>query len=78
MVLTHSGKLVADRAAVHVPDVLLDIWPANKVIEYFDPQSREPLSPLVSAANRAKLTNWGMLEEIGAEGVLSALAACRA
>ena len=58
VVFTHAGSLVADNEAVHVPDVLLDIWPAQKVIEYFDPQSRAPLCPHVSESNRAKLSDW--------------------
>ena len=73
VVLTHAGSLVADSEAVHVPVVLLDIWPAQKVIEYFDPQSRAPLCPHVSESNRAKLSDWGMLEAISTEDVVAVL-----
>lgn len=74
LLLTYAGELAHDSEAVHVPDALVDVWPAEKVIEYFDPQSRALLAPSVSDSNRKKLGDWEMLDEIALDGVVTILA----
>lgn len=73
LLLTHLGEVVSDDGSIAVPEALLAVWPAEKVAEYFDAQSRPPLSCHISSTNRRKLLRWGFLEEIDADDVVAVL-----
>ncbi len=72
-VLTQEGKLTVHGMSVIIPDELFKIWPEKKVSGYFDTKGRPALSRHVSISDCTKLTNWGAVESIKRNALLSVL-----
>lgn len=73
MLLTEEGRLVDAKAAITVPRPVFDIWPANQAMALLDAKSRPALCQHVSAKNRIKLVNWGLVEEFSKSDLLERL-----
>lgn len=70
---TEEGSLVAAGCCVSLPRTLLEVWSPKKAARVFDPKGRPLLSRHVSAADRRKLLEKNVLEEICERDVLIAL-----
>jgi hypothetical protein len=73
ILLTEDGQLVEAKAAITVPSAVFDIWPADQAMALLDAKSRPALCQHVSAKNRAKLINWGLVEEFSKSDLLDRL-----
>ncbi|NTJ06910.1 sacsin N-terminal ATP-binding-like domain-containing protein [Rhizobium lusitanum] len=73
MLLTEEGRLVEAKAAITVPRPIFDIWPADQAMALLDAKSRPALCQHVSAKNRTKLVNWGLVEEFSKSDLLNRL-----
>lgn len=73
ILLTEDGELVEAKAAITVPSAVFDIWPADQAMALLDAKSRPALCQHVSAKNRAKLINWGLVEEFTKSDLLDRL-----
>lgn len=73
ILLTEEGSLVAAGAAIVTPPEIFDIWPAEQAMALLDEKSRAPLCRQVSAADRAKLIHWKMVEEFTKADLLDRL-----
>lgn len=71
--LTNTGELQPSQGCIIAPEELFGIWPAEQAVKMFDEAGRPPLSPHVSAADRAKLLHWGVVEQIDRNQVLKVL-----
>jgi hypothetical protein len=71
--LAEDGAVMAAGQAVALPEAILAIWPAAQASVLFDQKGRPPLAHDVEPAYRRKLANWGVLEEIDKQRVLSTL-----
>jgi hypothetical protein len=63
ILLAESGDLVEPNGALAVPQPIFDIWPAEQAMPLLDENARPALCQFVSAKNRAKLVNWGLVED---------------
>jgi len=72
-VLTQPGKLVGKGKSVVIPPKLFDVWPEDKVSEYFDAESRPPLSRCIAETDCSKLLNWRAVEKIDRNHCLEVL-----
>lgn len=73
LLLTNDAELRPSKGCVVLPDVLFDVWSKDKAVAYFDDAGRPALSREVSAGNRRKLLNWGVVDEITRARVLEVL-----
>ncbi len=71
--LTEDGQLVAQEKSIIIPRPIFDVWPSTQAAVLFDDGDRSAFSQLVSDKDRQKLLNWGLIEEIDDDGVLTAL-----
>lgn len=72
-VLTQAGTLTKYGKSVAIPDELFEIWPEDKVAEYFDTEGRPALCRHVTQIHRTKLDHWGSVETITKVNVLAVL-----
>ena len=73
ILLTEEGSLVEAKAAITVPRPIFDIWPADQAMALLDTKSRPALCQHVSAKNRTKLVQWGLIEEFSKSDLLERL-----
>jgi len=73
ILLTDEGNIVAAEAAIGIPLPIFDIWPAEQAMALLDEKSRPALCRHVSAADRAKLAHWNMVEEFSKADLLDRL-----
>ena len=71
--LTDDAKLVEEEKSIIIPKPLFEVWPDGQAAALFDESSRPALSNDVSEADRKKLLNWGLIEAIDDDDVLTAL-----
>ena len=71
--LTEDGQLVAQEKSIIIPRPIFGVWPSAHAEALFDDGDRPALSHHVSDQDRRKLLNWGLIEEIDDDGVLTAL-----
>ena len=73
LLLTDCGELVAKQQCIIIPKALFDVWPSGQAAALFDESGRPAFSHDVTGADRKKLLNWELIEEVDDEGVLEAL-----
>ncbi|QDV73808.1 sacsin N-terminal ATP-binding-like domain-containing protein [Botrimarina mediterranea] len=73
VLLTEEGKVVPAGACVGAPREILRVWSPTQVSQLFDGAARPLLCTKISAIDRAKLTEWGLSEEIEKSSVLDKL-----
>jgi hypothetical protein len=71
--LTNHGELKPSGQSVVIPEELFDVWPAEQVTALLDGANRPAFSRKVSRTDIEKLGNWGVVEKIGKDEVLSIL-----
>lgn len=75
LLLTDKGQLVPEKQSVAVPDRLFDIWPDGGAIAKLEGLGRPALCRHVESADRTKLVDWGLVEQIDKSKFLDALLA---
>jgi hypothetical protein len=73
ILLAEDGNLYPAKKAVSIPDTILDVWPPEQAGLLFDTDARPVLCREISSADRNKLINWGFVEEITKQKILSIL-----
>lgn len=73
IVLTEGGDLVPPQGALAIPQAVFEIWPLEQAMPLLDDEARAPLCSHVSQASRAKLINWGWIEEFSKTDLLERL-----
>lgn len=73
ILLTEAGTLVAAEEAIVVPQPILEVWPAEQAIGLLDDKARPALCRHVTTTDRAKLINWGLVEEFSKDDLLDRL-----
>ena len=73
ILLTEEGYLVEANGSVVIPKTLTEVWSGPQCSEFFDNQKRPALCAFVSADTRKKLTNWGLIESVSLDTVITAL-----
>jgi len=71
--LTNYSELKKSGQSVVIPEELFDVWPAEQVSTLLDGANRPAFSRKVSGADVEKLRNWGVIEKIEKDDVLSIL-----
>lgn len=71
--LTDDAKLVEEKKSIIIPKPLFEVWPDGQAAALFDESGRPALSHDVSEADRKKLLNWDLIEEVDDDDVLTAL-----
>lgn len=71
--LTNDGELKPAEGCIVAPEELFAVWPSEQAVKLFDDEGRPPLSAHVSATDREKLIDRGVVEEIGKWDVLNVL-----
>ena len=75
LLLTDEGQLVPEKQSVTVPGRLFDIWPDGRAIAQLEELGRPALCRHVDSADRRKLVNWGLVEQVDKSKFLDALLA---
>jgi hypothetical protein len=73
ILLTDDGRLVANKAAVIMPSAIFDIWPAEQTMVLLDDAARPALAHHVTAADRAKLRHWNVVDEFSKDDLIERL-----
>jgi hypothetical protein len=76
VLLTDDGSLTSTQCVV-VPTAVFDVWPSLSDASVFDQQKRPLLSRHVRVADRQKLVDWGLVEEIAKADVIGVLRSSR-
>lgn len=71
--LTETGELVSRKKCQTVPQVLLDVWSHDQVAAFFAGNKQAILARAVSASNRQKLANWGVVDAVAKSNVIEVL-----
>lgn len=75
LLLTEAGNLVPEKQSIAVPRRLFDIWPDGRAVAMLDGCSRPALCRHVESADRRKLLNWELVEQIEKSDFLNGLLA---
>lgn len=73
ILLTEDGQLLPAKSAIVIPLPIFEIWPADQAMALLDKKSRPALCRHVSAKDRTKLVNWGLVETFAKADLLDRL-----
>ena len=73
ILLTENGQLVPKKQSIIVPPLALDVWTPDQAAALLDVRRRPALCRSVGEAERDKLLQWGVIDEINQQGLLDTL-----
>ena len=73
VLLGTDGELAAKQQVLGLPAELVGIWEDAAAIRVFGPGKSHILSPAITSHTRRALSAWGLLDELGSQGVSNRL-----
>ena len=73
LLLTEDGSVTPEKQSIAIPGRLFDIWPADQAAAILDEEGRPALCRHIELADRKKLLNWGVIDEVDKQKLLETL-----